>query len=144
MSSALPVTNINYEHEVGLAKHKLNMLSSLLSVYIKFKVYIWQCLENVWKNFAEGEHSWSDPWFPLPPGTKNCPTMTEINRSQESHNITVYTKSEWFDLISKAKTAEQWIGHFAGWKLSQIDPTTMKHILYVSCHVLGAMNAEKE
>ena len=82
-------------------KLKLDVWHHPLDVYAKFKTDISQHVQKSPENFSLAGSSSNTPFqvFLSARGPKNCPTMTKISRDQDTHNISVCTKSEasiWF------------------------------------------------
>ena len=89
------------------------------------------------KNFT----GWELYWLPLPcvfvrQGAKNCPTMTKIIRSEETHYISVCTKSEASIQFLMPWMQKKWLWPIFGCKVGQNVPIGMKLELDLWHHLL--------
>ena len=77
-------------------KLELYLWHHSLDVYGKFQTDISKHVEKSLENFSLAGSSSNIPFqvFFVHQRSNNCPTMTKISRDQDTHNVSVCTKSE--------------------------------------------------
>ena len=88
---------VGQSDQIGM-KLELDVWHHPLDLYAKFQTDISQHVQKSPENFSLAGSSSNTSVF-VRQRAKNCPTMTKISRNQDTHNISVCTKSEasiWF------------------------------------------------